>query len=594
MADALPANALVADNGPAVSLPSPPLTGPEAWKPIFRQIGLVIGMAAVLAVGVVTYLWGSEPGYRPIFGALSQAESGEVSKALQTMGVKFKIDDATGAVMVPGAQLNEIRMKLASSGLPRSDSNGLEMLQQSQSLGTSQFMETARYNHALEEELANSIASIESVKGARVHLAITKNSVFLRERTKPSASVLLDLYPGRALNQGQVNAIVHLVASSIPQLEASQVTVVDQSGRLLSNAEEDKYGFELTGKQFEYQQRVEESYARRVEALLEPMIGVGKVKARVHAKLDFAQLESTSESYEPEKSAVRSEQLQEQGNGGGLAGAGVPGSLTNQPPGNGVIGQGGNTASASTTSGNVNKSQTRNYEVAKTISHTRTPMGKIDRLSVAVVVDQKDIISKAGEGEEAKVDRKPLTADELAQMTTLVKDAVGFDEKRGDSVNVINASFQQEAEIKMPEVPIWKQPWALDMGKQLLSVIVVLILVFNFLRPMLYGLFGRATILPVVPKDATAPASGAAAGAAATTKSKKAAEAPPPELPKVERARLPSKEEREAEAEAEAEALMSIADNKSYDAQLRMAQKLAQEDPALVTNVVRGWLSDES
>ena len=298
--------------------------------PGMRQLLVLIGLAASISMGVTAAFWMQDPGYTVLFSNISDKESSEVINVLSSASIPYQLDDNTGAVKVPAEQVHQARLKLAEQGLPKSSGFGLEIMEGGNGFSTSQFMEGARYHHALETELARTIGSLQPVQSARVHLAVPKSTVFLGKKQQPSASVLLQLYAGRTLTESQVAAIVHLVGSSIPDLEPNQVTVVDQTGKLL-NSPDDASELGLSARQLDYVRRVEDSYVARIENLLVPMLGAGRVRTTVTTELDFTQREETQELYDPE-TIVRSEQVSEdRNNGAGLTG-GIPGALSNQPP----------------------------------------------------------------------------------------------------------------------------------------------------------------------------------------------------------------------------------------------------------------------
>ncbi|MDO9372640.1 MAG: flagellar basal-body MS-ring/collar protein FliF [Gammaproteobacteria bacterium] len=484
--------------------------------PMVRQVGLLLGLAASVALGVVLVQWSQEPGYRPLYSSLADKDMGQVADALQKSNIPYKMDEKSGAILIPDERVYDTRLKLAAQGLPKGTGGGFEIMEEKVGLGTSQFMEAARYQHALEGELARTIGTLSNVQSSRVHLAIPKQSVFVRSKQEPTASVLVNLYAGRNLEEGQVAAIVHLVASSIPNLSASNVTVIDQKGQLLT-AREGSRDMQQSASQLEYAQRLEDSYIRRIEEILVPITGIGRVKAQVVADLDFTQSEQTAEIFNAEKPKLRSEQTSEQQNGSSTGASGVPGALSNQPPAPTQVAEqtppapsAADAANANPDSaqppvsnpvevaaragvnGNTNANQTsnatRNYEIDKTISHTRNAAGAVRRLSVAVVVDDRQ-----GTDDEGEVTRTPLKPEELVRITTLVKEAVGFNEKRGDTVNVINASFSvPEAAEPLPEPSFFSKPWVAAAGKQLGAGLVVLLLVLGVLRPVLSGLASRA------------------------------------------------------------------------------------------------------
>ncbi len=470
--------------------------------PLVRQLGLLIGLAASVALGVAVVMWGQEPSYRVLYSSLSDKDSGQIIDALQKNNIPYKVDQGSGAIQVPMERVHDARLKLATQGLPKGTSGGFEAMEGQQGFGTSQFMEAARYQRALEEELALSIATLNNVQGARIHLAIPKQSMFVRAKQEPSASVVVNLYPGRNLSDGEVTAIVHLVASSIPNLSAEQVTVIDQKGQLLTSQKSSRE-MALSASQFEYTQRLEESYVKRIEGILSPIVGAEGVRAQIVAEMDFTLTEQTQESFNKEKPALRSEQTSEEKSAAGGAASGIPGALSNQPPAaatvaptpaNAAAPAAGATAADSSASGPQNSSAraTRNYELDKTISHTQMASGTIKRLSVAVVVNDRQSVDDNGDPVKT-----PLTPEELTRFTALVKDAVGFNEKRGDTVNVVNASFNvPEAVEPPPEPSFFEKPWLASLGKQLGAGIVVLLIVFGVLRPVLSGLATRGDSVP--------------------------------------------------------------------------------------------------
>jgi flagellar M-ring protein FliF len=443
--------------------------------PVLRQLGLMIGLAASVALGVAIVMWSQTPNYRLLYNNLSAQDSAQVVDALQKSGLDYRVDESNGSVWVQGDAMHDARMKLASQGLPEGTGNGFELMDGQDGFGSSQFVESVRFQRALEGELSRTISSLKSVQNARVHLAIPKQSVFVRKRKKASAAITVGLYPGRMLESAQVQAIVNLVSSSVPDLEASQITVVDQSGRLLTDEHDSDMAF--SGKQLDYKRQIEDSYVKRIEDILTPIVGAGKVKAQVNAELDFTVTEQTQEVFNPDQAAMRSEQTIEETHGGADISQGVPGALTNQPPQAATLGNGETPETKNNGSVmNSTRRSTRNFEVDKTISHTRLASGNIRRLSVAVLVDNK--LTDDG--------NTPYTDEEVQRFVRLVQDAVGFSVQRGDRVNVLNAAFTALPEPEpLPEEPVWKQAWVLELGKQLLGAFAVLILVFSVLRPVM-------------------------------------------------------------------------------------------------------------
>src|SRR6201996_33749 len=377
-----------------VPTPAPPAARGLADIPGLKQVGLLAGVAAAIAAAIWLVIWSQGQNYTVLYGQLSERESGQVMDALTAAGIEFKLNPS-GAVSVPETKVQEARIRLASQGLPQSDSMGIEMIQKDSALGNSTMMETARYQSVLETELARTIVKVQGVQSARVHLAIPKPSVFLRDAHKATASVMLQLYPGRRLDPGQVAAIVHLVASSVPELSASDVTLVDQAGSLLNSPDENSESAVST-RQFEYTRKLEESYQRRIIEMLEPMVGAGRVRATVTADLDFTVTEETRENYDPQKTAVRSEQTSKESRKGGDGAEGIPGALSNQPPGTsgapnipGAATPGnpappGQTNAASSGPTSSSQRSTRNFEVDRVMSYTKDPVGTLKRLSVGV------------------------------------------------------------------------------------------------------------------------------------------------------------------------------------------------------------------
>ncbi|MDJ0740272.1 MAG: flagellar basal-body MS-ring/collar protein FliF [Gammaproteobacteria bacterium] len=470
----------MAEAGNTGNLPAPsgaagmPAISDNPWV---RQVAVMVGIAASVALGVAVVLWSQSPNFTPLYGNLAEKDASQVMEALTQAGVSYRVDEATGMLMVPSSKLKEIRMQLAGQGLPNSVGMGFELMQQDTGFGTSQMVEKARYQQALQGELARTIATIGAVQSARVHLAIPKQSVFVRKRQPPSASVALRLQGGRVLEDAQVDAIVHLVASSVPELETGRVTVVDHKGRLLSGSQESRE-MKLSATQFEHTRRIEEHFRDRIERLLAPIVGSDKVRAQVTADIDFTVTEQTQERYNPDQTALRSEQLsEEQSRGAGVGG--VPGALSNQPPAAGNAPQQAEAGPGTADTLNSSRQSTRNYELDRVISHTRMSPLSVRRLSVAVVVD--DISSVDADGSVSVRERTP---EEIERLTALVREAIGFDARRGDSVRVMNSSFLSPEPIaELPEIPIWEQGWFLDIAKQVAGLLLVLVLIFVVLRP---------------------------------------------------------------------------------------------------------------
>jgi len=395
-------------------------------------------------------------------------------------------------VSVPESKVQEARIRLASQGLPQSDSMGIEMLQKESALGSSSMMESARYQSVLETELARTIIKVQGVQSARVHLALPKPTVFLRDSRKATASVMLQLYPGRRLEPGQVAAIVHLVASSVPELAASDVTLVDQAGTLLNSPDESAEAAAST-RQFEYTRKLEESYQRRIIELLEPMIGPGRVRATVTADMDFTVTEETHENYDPQKTAVRSEQTSNEQRKGGDEAEGVPGALSNQPPGTsgapnipGAATPGNPSAQSAAGSGPSSSAQrsTRNFEVDRTLSYVKQPVGVLKRLNVGVVLDNWQKVDADG-----KTTTTPMSETDIKRFSQLVRESIGLKDDRGDQLNVLNQAFKSNTPIgPVDGPPLWETPWITQLAKQIVGAALVLVVAFLVLRPLMKSL----------------------------------------------------------------------------------------------------------
>ncbi len=479
-----------------------------------RPLLMLIGIAGAVAAGVAVMLWWQGPNWSLLYGNLSSSDASQVTQSLQTAGIKYKFGDSDGSIMVPAENVHDARLKLAAQGLPESSASGLDLINKDNGIGVSQFMESARYQYALETELGRTISALKSVEAARVHLAMSEQSAFVRDRRPASASVLVKLRQGGRLEAEQVQAIVHLVASSIPELQPEQVTVVDQQGHLLSSAGSSQAT--ATAEHFEAAHRIEDTYVERIEQLLVPLVGAGRVRAQVTVDLDPGDSEESHEQYKPEGAVVRSEQTSEETSRGGSAQAGgVPGALTNQPPAGGVAqpapvaaakpatpaagatpgavaGGAGAAKSGATPAAvatpaepeSISKQETRNYEIDRTLSYERHPGGRIKRLTAAVLLDN---VHKAGAA--GKETSEPITAAQIDDITRLVKNVVGFDESRGDSVNVVNEAFHEEAQSLVPEaVPLWQRP-GLQEGVRLgLGALILLAIGLGVLRPMIKNL----------------------------------------------------------------------------------------------------------
>jgi len=546
----------------AEQVATPPTT---MMIPVPRFIGAILGIVVTVLVSIGIYTWGTTPSFSSLYNGLEPGDAAEVVAALQSAGIPYELNAASGSVMVESGRVHEARLNLAAQGLPKGTAIGVEMLQQEQSFGTSQFVESARYHHAMETELARTISTMRNVKSARVHLAIPKSSVFVRKRQKPSASVALSLYGGRAIEQGQVNAIVHLVASGISNLSSENVTVVDQNGRLLSSGDLSSNAA-MSARQYDYSRQVEEDFERRIEHLLEPIMGVGKVRVTVNAKIDFTQQESTEELYNNANQTLRSEQSSSTKKFSDVNG-GVPGALANQPPeggqlveGAGGVGQGGATMPPT----NASENNVKNYEVDRTIRHSTLNTNVIQRLTVAVLVDDKLVV------EDGESTRTPLTEDEINRVTSLVQQTIGYDQQRGDLVNVINAPFTPlEAIEDLPEASIMDNKWVQFALKWIWPFILILVVIFTILKPSIKGL---TSYVPPAPLLAVQEGGEGGAG-------------------KVDADGNPINADGVAQLEHQEGAIPLPTDS---DQKVEFAKSMAQQDPKKVANVVKGWVGDES
>ncbi|MBS7326058.1 MAG: flagellar M-ring protein FliF [Thiopseudomonas sp.] len=560
--------------------------------PAIRQVALMIGLAASVAIGFAVVLWSQEPEYRPLLTSLNGLDAGAVVDSLNQSGIKYKVEPNSGALLVRASDLGEARLRLATTGvIAESKPMGFELLDQEQGLGTSQFMETARYRRGLEGELARTIASLNNVRSARVHLAIPKSSVFVRDERKPSASVLVDLQQGASLEPSQVMAIINLVATSVPELNKDQVTVVDHKGNLLSDQQELS---EMTraGKQFDYARRVETLFTQRVHNILKPILGDGRYKAEVSASIDFSAIESTSETFNPDQQALRSEQSLMEQRQSSLGPQGVPGALSNQPPGAAsapeqVFAGGGNEGPVASGQplldangqqiidlntgmpmlapypSDRREQSTRNFEVDRSISYVKQDQGRVQRLSVAVVVDDRVTLDTQGQ-----VVRLPWSDQDLERFTRLVQDAVGYSAQRGDSVSVINAPFAPMEDDMYIEPPFYSQPWFWDVIKQLMGILFILILVFGVLRPLLGNIMGTNKSKELQVAD-----SSAADGSLDDLDAELA--------------------EDTLSLGSEQLQIMLPSPTEGYDAQLTAIKNLLAEDPGRVAQVVKEWINSD-
>jgi flagellar M-ring protein FliF len=539
--------------------------------PGMRTIGLSIGAALVLAIMVGVWMWGQQPDYRVLFSNFTDRDGGAIVASLQQMNVPYKYSEGGSAILVPADQVHDARLKLASQGLPKGGNVGFELME-NQKMGISQFLEQVNFQRALEGELARSIQAISAVQTARVHLAIPKSSVFIRDQQKPTASVLLNLYPGRTLDQQQVSAVLHLVASSVPELSSKSVTVVDQNGNLLSDTSKQMANNTLDPSQIKYVQEFQQNIVKRIESIISPIVGPNNIRAEATADIDFSRTEQAAETFRPnsppESSTMRSQQSSESFSKNPNA-SGIPGALSNQPP---VPATAPITTTGAATPSNANgavtgttqKDSTINYEVDKTIRYTQLAMGGVKRLSVAIVINYKSETDKSG-----KVTSKALTELEKNQIIDLAKEAMGFNKDRGDTLNLVNSPFASPEKEAIVEIPLWKQPdnlqMAKEIGRYLIAGLVLLYLFFGVLKPMLKNIMAKEQ-----------------------NKAKRA----------EKEARRLEEEREELDMEEEEATSVKLSKNivkpdSAYEINMDMAKQLATSDPKIVANVIKEWVSHE-
>ncbi|MBS1199059.1 MAG: Flagellar FliF M-ring protein [Proteobacteria bacterium] len=543
-----------------------------------KKLVLLVSVAAVIALAVTAYLWLTQGEYKVLFSNLSDKDGGAIVATLEQQNIPHQFSPGSGAILVPSSRVHEIRLKLAQQGLPRGGSIGFEIMDNPK-FGLSQFAEQVNYQRALEGELARTISSIGAVQSARVHLAIPKPSVFVRDDQKPTASVLLNLYGGRTLDPAQISGITHLVASSVPQLSSGSVTIIDQSGALLSQLKSRFTEAGLDPAQIRYVREIEDSIGKRIEEILKPMLGPENYKVQVAADIDFAQTEQTAETYKPnntpESTSIRSKQSTETASVNGPAG-GIPGALTNQPPVPATApitspavgttssatppkrapGEPGSIEAAGISAPLVgaaqpistSKNATTNYEIDKTIRHTKQAMGSVRRLSAAVVVNHRK--------ETGKTTTKPLADTEMKQINDLVRQAMGFSQERGDSLSVANAPFAA-GEKPGSGFSAWKDPETLihygkDPLKYLLIAAIIAYLWFKVILPLFKSMFPPRTAAQIAAEAAQSARQSAMF------------------------------DETDAANQAELN---------NYSAKLDRARSVAQQDPKTVANVIKNWIS---
>lgn len=536
-----------------------------------QRLRLALGVVLFVAIGVVGLVMGRQAEWRVLYSNLADKDGGAVITQLTTLNVPYKYTEGGGAILVPADRVHDVRLKLASLGLPKGSVNGFEMMEANR-FGMTQFQERLTFQRGLEGELTRSIQALSSVQNARVHLALPNQNGFFREQQKPSASILLSLHPGRTLDRAQLAGIVHLVASSVPEMAPSAVSVLDDTGKLLSAAPDGSGGaLGADAEQLQRVQQIEELYSRRILDILEPIVGKQNVKAQVTAELDFSQTESTTESHKPNQtpdtSAIRSQQVVESTNGGNAAPpSGVPGATTNQPPTqasapiNGAaqpLAAAGQAAAGAASTGASKRESIVNYEVDKTIRVVKGATGVIKRINAAVVVNNQVVTNDKG-----KTTSTPLTEAQIEKMTALVRETVGFNKDRGDSVNLLNAAFVAD-KVDVVDVPLWRQPEVIDMAR-------------SFAWPVGTLLLGILVLLGVI-RPAMKTLAQPVRVTAARANQLDAVEGDQPDRPQLS-----------APAISNEPAQPSVGELRLED-----ARKLTRDNPAAVANIVKAWMNGE-
>lgn len=543
-----------------------------ARNPATRQLVLLVAVAAAVALGVAVVLWSRGPNYGLLYAGLEQKDAAAITQELQATNTPYQLSNDGSSIMAPAADLAALRLKLATKGLPQGSAASSALPATDSPFGMSDLAERTRYQQLLETDLGATIGGLQSVRAARVHLALPKPSAFIRDNRAASASVLVTLYPGRQLDAGQVAAIVHLVAASVPDLDARQVSVIDQQGQLLTTDPNSPGA--VDDNRLRMATRIENTYAQRIEELLTPLVGPGRVRAQVYADLDFSQTEKATETFGHDHPSLRSEQTSNEQRGGAAAAGGVPGALSNQPPslvaqptaakpdaGKTAAATTGAAATATTNAGDSSSSATRNYELDRTISHVSDPAGRLVRLTVAVVLDDKLVNPGAAPASSSSTatNSVPFSAQELQRLTELTKNAVGFSAARGDSVSVVNQAFHHgPVPDALPETPLWERPGAMDLFKQGLGVLIALLVAFGLLRPLLKGLARGET----------------------------ASRALPAPMPKIS-VRV------DDEPAANEPARLAVAPVLAYEQRIGQARRMVGENSKQVAQVVKNWVSED-
>ncbi|QFY41868.1 flagellar basal body M-ring protein FliF [Candidatus Methylospira mobilis] len=549
---------------------------------IGRQLIITLGVAAIAAAMAGVWLWGQEPEYRVLLANFSDRDGGAIVGELQKMNVPYKYAEGGGAILVPAAQVHDTRLKLAAQGLPKGGNVGFELMS-NQKMGVSQFLEQVNFQHALEGELARSIETIGSIQSARIHLALPKPTVFTREQQKPTASIIINLHPGRYLDQAQVNAIVHLVASSVPDLHPKGISVVDQNGNLLSEPMNEQNSSGPNPAQLKYIHDVQNDIVKRIESILTPIVGAGNVRAEATAEVDFSRSEQAAENYKPNpppNTAIRSQQSSESV-GSSTTASGIPGALSNQPQAPAqssalINPQQPDISAAPQTPVNTHKDETTHYEVDKTVQYIQRPMGGMKRLTVAVVVNYRKPGDNPGSPAQA------LSDAETQQLNNLVKEAMGYSKERGDSFSIVNSPFLSAAPEKLPELPWWKQPENIALAKEVARYLLLGIIILVLYRRALKPLLARLNDVMFPPPPTPALPAGQEAGEVA------------PETGEPGLAALQTQLTQQVEAEEEIDELTGQPRSERptlYQEKLKRTRELARNEPRLVAQIIQGWLN---
>ncbi|KTD00115.1 flagellar MS-ring protein [Legionella geestiana] len=461
----------------------------ETVKTIFgfdvvKRLFFLGAIAASVAVGFGLYQWAQEPLYRPLFSGLTPTNLAATVDTLEKARIPYKIDETTSSLSVPAKDVAQARMKLAAAGVSNDDGFNFAFLNDQNKIGANPFLENARYIRALESDLAKTIAAIQGISSARVHIAIPKQNVYTDENAKTTASIILNLTPGYEGDKEKIRAIIQLVAASVPELDPTNVAITDQYGHYLSAINDDNEL--LSQEQLTYQNTIQRYYEKRIQGLLTPMLGANKTRVSVNADIDFTQQEEAREQFDPAASVVRSEESVNESNGGGGA-SGVPGALSNQPPANG-----GSNQQQPASGGQSRNESVKNYEVSKTMRYSRVQSPKLKKLTVAVVLDDDIVFDE----KTKKSIRKPLDKEKMDKITELVQSAIGFSADRGDRVTVINSGFSELPVEKEIPTPLWEQPWFWELVKRIGGMLAGFVLLAVLVRKILQHLRPKSTGLP--------------------------------------------------------------------------------------------------